>query len=643
MPWGTRHLWRGRQPAREGTLGDPDTGDGRSRSWRFRRFVLLVWDSVAWVLALVGGSLLRYEFELSQVDLLGLQRIIAVAILAQLVIGVALQVYRGRHCVGTMDDALNVCAAAGLAGACVFAFNAAVGSPLVPRSVPLIATLIALAIAVGARLVVRRCRERAARADRGSAQRVIVFGAGREGQQLIKSMLSDPDCGYLPVALLDDNPDLRRRRVSGVGVLGTRSDIAAVVAATGADMLVVAHRAADRELLREISAVAMEAGLGVKVLPPLAELLRPGVGIADLRDLDVADLLGRRPVEIDIAAIASYLADRRVLVTGAGGSIGSELCRQIHRFRPAELLMLDRDESALHGTQLSIYGTALLDSPDIILADIRDAGAIAQLFRQHRPDVVFHAAALKHLPLLEQYPEEAWKTNVIGTMNVLEAARRARVERFVNISTDKAANPSSVLGRSKRLGEMIISHVAAESAGTLLSVRFGNVLGSRGSVLTTFAEQLAGGSAITVTHPDVTRFFMTIPEAVQLVIYAAAIGARGQVLVLDMGAPVRIADVARQLMRIAGRSAQIVYTGLREGEKLHEEVFGSGEIDRRPIHPSISHVDVPGLDPADVVRRAAAVGVAEAMLDLAPGVADAEAPVRSAVGDGADRVWRQPA
>ena len=463
---------------------------------------------------------------------------------------------------------------------------------------PLIATFIALLLALGARLVVRLYRERVARPDGHSSQRVIIFGAGTDGQQLVRSMLSDPRSGYLPVALLDDDPDLRRRRVSGVAVRGSQDDVAAVAAATRADMLVVARREADAEIVRTLAAAAGQAGLGLKVLPPLTELLRPWVGHADLRDLDITDLLGRRPIDIDLDAIAGYLAGRRVLVTGAGGSIGSELCRQIHRFGPAELLMLDRDESALHGTQLSIHGTALLDSPDIILADIRDAETLNAIFKERRPHVVFHAAALKHLPLLEQYPDEAWKSNVVGTRTVLEAARLVDVERFVNISTDKAANPISVLGRSKRIGERLVAHVAAEAEGTFLSVRFGNVLGSRGSVLTTFAEQIAAGIPITVTHPDVTRFFMTIPEAVQLVDLRRGdrqarrgAGARHG----RAGAHRRRRPPADGHRRTERRRSST--PGCAQGEKLHEELFGDDEVDDRPIHPSISHVDVPAARP----------------------------------------------
>jgi FlaA1/EpsC-like NDP-sugar epimerase len=516
-----------------------------------------------------------------------------------------------------VDDAINVTITMAIVGIVVFGVDLLSPVPFIPRSVPLTATLTALVLAWGLRLVVRRYRERSSRPDNGSAQRVIIYGAGSDGQQLVRSMLSDPTSGYLPVALLDDDPGRQSRRVSGVAVRGTGASIATVASQTGAQLLIIAQRGADGSFVREVARAATDAGLRVKVLPPLIELLRPWVGISDLRDLDITDLLGRRPVDIDVSAIASYLSNRRVLVTGAGGSIGSELCRQISRFGPAELIMLDRDESALHATQLSIYGRALLDSSDVVLCDIRDSAAVTAVFADRRPDVVFHAAALKHLPMLEQYPTEAWKTNVLGTQNVVEAAQQTNVRSFVNISTDKAANPTSVLGRSKRIGEQLVAHAAFDGPGVFLSVRFGNVLGSRGSVLTTFAEQLAHGRPITITHPDVTRFFMTIPEAVQLVIYAAAIGKPGEALVLDMGAPVRIADVARQLMEIAGRSAEIVYTGLRPGEKLHEELFGDGEVDHRPIHPSISHVAVPMLNPMRANDQASALGPAEAMTALA--------------------------
>ena len=332
--------------------------------------------------------------------------------------------------------------------------------------------------------------------------------------------------------------------------------------------------------------------------------------IHSVRDLNVADLLGRRQFETDLAAIASYLAGRRVLVTGAGGSIGSELCRQIARHGPSELIMCDRDESALHAVQLSIHGRALLDSREVVLGDIRDQEFVNELFAVRRPQVVFHAAALKHLPILELYPGEAVKTNIWGTLTVLDAASANHAERFVNISTDKAANPISVLGYSKRIAEGLTAAAAAASPGTYLSVRFGNVLGSRGSVLTAFTAQIEAGKPLTVTHPDVTRYFMTVQEAVALVIQAAAIGQDGEALVLDMGEPIRIDAVARHLIDVSGVDLEIQYTGLRQGEKLHEDLFGLGEPDERRVHPQVSHVAVPavsgpdvrGLDPGGRIR-----------------------------------------
>ena len=320
------------------------------------------------------------------------------------------------------------------------------------------------------------------------------------------------------------------------------------------------------------------------VLPKLSDTLRaPQVQLSAMRNVNVQDLIGRRPVDTDVRAIAEYVTGKRVLVTGAGGSIGSELCRQLYKFGPSELIMLDRDESALHAVELSIYGTALLESPEIVLADIRDPESLNQVFVEHQPQVVFHAAALKHLTLLERYPNEALRSNVYGTLNVLRAAAANGVEHFVNVSTDKAANPTSALGHSKRLAEQLTAWFAHGSAeGKFLSVRFGNVLGSRGSVLDTFSAQIERGGPVTVTDPEVTRYFMTIPEACQLVIQAGAIGGRGEALVLDMGEPVKIVDVAERMIALSGKDIEVVFTGLRSGEKMHEELIGDGETGPAP-------------------------------------------------------------
>ena len=336
-------------------------------------------------------------------------------------------------------------------------------------------------------------------------------------------------------------------------------------------------------------------------MPPVTEILGGRIRLDDVRKVDIADVLGRHQVTTDLASIADYLTGRRVLITGAGGSIGSELARQVHKFGPAELIMLDRDESALHSVQLSIYGRGLLDTPDVVLADIRDAEALRPIFDEHKPEIVFHAAALKHLPLLEQYPDEGWKTNVLGTLNMLTLSREFGVQHFVNISTDKAADPTSVLGRTKRTAEQLTAWAAQNAEGNYMSVRFGNVLGSRGSMLHAFNSQIEGGGPITVTHPDITRFFMTIPEACELVIQAGAIGGPGEVLVLDMGTPIKILDVANRMVAQSGKTIEIVFTGLRPGEKMHEELFAEDERGTSTSHPLISQVAVPPLSPATVL------------------------------------------
>jgi dTDP-glucose 4,6-dehydratase len=338
------------------------------------------------------------------------------------------------------------------------------------------------------------------------------------------------------------------------------------------------------------------------------------VGVNDIRPVSESDLLGRRPADIDADSIAGYITGKRVLVTGAGGSIGSELCRQLARFEPAALLKLDRDESGLHGVQLSIHGRALLDGDDLLLADIRDRERIFEVFEQSQPDVVFHAAALKHLPLLEAAPQEGWKTNVVGTQNILDAAEHIGVTHFVNVSTDKAANPTSVLGYTKRLTERLTAQKGVEAPGTYVSVRFGNVLGSRGSVLPAFREQAQRGGPITVTHPDITRYFMLVEEAALLVVNAGAIGRDGEILVLDMGEPIKIVDVAQRFADQHHPPLEIVFTGLRPGEKLHEDLVAVDEHGECPFHSMITHIRA---EPIAVAEMTDATVTTELIRELA--------------------------
>ena len=562
---------------------------------------MLLGDLLSIYAGLLLGAAARYDGEVVRIHEGFLLLVVALSALVFVAVSGALRLHQGRYAVGSIDELtkLSLALAATVVVGCAVTLSSG-EERLLPISVPVIGAIFAFVLMLGVRLMVRWQREGALRPRDGEA--TLVFGAGEAGHQLILSMLGDPDSRYLPVGLLDDDPGKRHVRIKGVDMLGGRESIGVAAARTGAKVLVIALPSAESALVRDISRRARASGLTVKVLPKISELLSDRVGIRDVRDIHIADLLGRRQVETDLDEVAGYLRGRRVLITGAGGSIGSELCRQIAGYGPADLMMLDRDESALHAVQLSLHGQAWLDLPEVILADIRDGDALMKIFLERRPEVVFHAAALKHLNMLEQYPAEAWKTNVVGTTNVIEAAVAAGTVAFVNISTDKAADPVSVLGWTKRLGERLTATYARDTAGRFLSVRFGNVLGSRGAVLDTFTAQIARGGPLTVTHPDATRFFMTVQEAVQLVIQAGAIGSGGEVLVLDMGAPVRITDVAASLIELAESPINILFTGLHPGEKLHEDLFGHGEADVRPVHPLISHVPVPPLDAGELGR-----------------------------------------
>ncbi|WP_246858542.1 nucleoside-diphosphate sugar epimerase/dehydratase [Citricoccus sp. SGAir0253] len=569
---------------------------------RLARAVFWAVDMLSWVVMIPVAAWFRYEFEVQRMPVLGLLLIAIVTIALQSVLGIVTGVYRGRHPYGTFAEVRALTYVVVLVGALTSVLVFAVGTAWnVPRSVALIATPMALFCMLAARYVFRLSRERRL-GPRQDAARTIVYGAGYLGETVIRRMQTDADSTFRPVALLDDDPELSNLEIRGVRVLGGFDDIATVAECTAAEELVIAIGRADSSLVRRITDAAQDAGLRVRVLPLLENILAGHTKLSDLRDISIEDLIGRHPVDTEVESIADYIAGKRVLVTGAGGSIGAELCRQIAKYAPTELIMLDRDETGLQQAQLGVVGHGLLHTRDVVLADIREPEALERVFQERRPEVVYHAAALKHLPMLEQYPEEAWKTNVLGTLNVLRAARNADVATFINISTDKAANPTSVLGHSKRVAEKLTAWMGQETGRPYLSVRFGNVIGSRGSMLPTFRSLIEKGGPLTVTHPDVTRYFMTIPEACQLVVQAGAIGAPGEVLILDMGEPVRILDIAERMIEMSGKDIEITFTGLREGEKLHEELVGLGEGDERPFHPKISHALVSALSPDQMDR-----------------------------------------
>lgn len=565
--------------------------------WRggSRRVIRAVWDMASWVGAMILAVYLRFDLQPTAHSMyLALAMGLAMAFL-QLLVGVPLQLYRGRYRVASFDEVSGVAAAAFIVGAVSTAFLLVVQPFGLPRTAPMIATGFSLILMLAGRFVFRIYRRRAHLSSRGEA--TLIYGAGDAGEQLVRLIQADANSPYFPVGFIDDDPRKRLLRLSGVRVLGGLDDLEAALVKTEASILVVAIAGIDSAQLLALEGRCRRLGVVLRVIPTTTEIVGGAVKLGDISDVTEEDLLGRRPVRVDEKAIESMFKGKRVLVTGAGGSIGSEIARQVHRYEAAFVGMLDRDESALQVAQLSIDGKGLLSSEELLLADIRDSEAINELFTAIRPDIVFHAAALKHLPLLQRYPEEARKTNVVGTANVLRASIRAGVAVLVNISTDKAANPVSVLGHSKRLTERMTAGVTPPDGGRYVSVRFGNVLGSRGSVLNTFREQIRNGGPVTVTDPDVTRYFMTVTEAVHLVLQAAAIGKHGDTMILDMGEPVRIADVAAQMVAKSGRRIPIVYTGLRPAEKLDEELASA---DEKPIvneHPLISHVRVEPVAP----------------------------------------------
>jgi FlaA1/EpsC-like NDP-sugar epimerase len=552
---------------------------------------LVVIDVVVWLLAFPLAWAIARDIHGGRLDLDGDWKLLFFVVPAQLVFGALIGAYRGRWRVGAFADMCGVALSVTLVTVGTSAVNH-LGDPYVtPRSVPLIAGLLAIPTMLAPRAAYRLYRRYVLLRPAAEAERIVVFGAG-SGAALLMPSLLDGESPFRPVALLDDDPSKRHRRLEGVPVMGTRADIARVAQKRAATSVLIAIPSASRDTIRELVDIVEEAGLRALVLPRVSELYGR-LDAGDIRDVSESDLLGRQTVSTDLAAIARYVTGKRVLVTGAGGSIGSELARQLARYGPDTLVLLDRDESALHAVALSITGRALMSEETTVLCDIRDADAVREVFEHHRPEVVFHAAALKHVPMLQRFPAEALKTNVHGTRNVLEAAVATGTHRFVNISTDKAADPVNVLGTSKRVSERLTATVAEATGLPYVSVRFGNVLGSRGSMLETFRAQVARGGPLTVTDPTATRYFMMVEEAVALSIQAGAIGRPGEVLVLDMGEPVRIDDVARLMAARASRPIRVEYTGLRPGEKVHEVLFGDGEVDVRPYHPAISHVAVP--------------------------------------------------
>lgn len=423
-------------------------------------------------------------------------------------------------------------------------------------------------------------------------KRTLIIGAGSAGTMVVRQLLKRNDSELLPIAFIDDNRNKHHLDILGIPVIGSVSNITNIVSRLNIDHIIIAIPSLKKQELITIFQECAKTDAKTQILPRLEDLLVGNISVSKLRDVKVEDLLGRETVELDIEGISEHISNKVILVTGAGGSIGSEICRQIATFHPKKLILLGHGENSIYNIEMELKETYKQSIIDIIpvIADIQDIKTMYSVMDTYRPNVVYHAAAHKHVPLMEANPEEAVKNNIVGTMNAANASKWAKVETFVMISSDKAVKPTNVMGATKRLAEMVIQHMNRDCETKFVAVRFGNVLGSRGSVVPLFKKQIEKGGPVTVTHPEMTRYFMTIPEASRLVLQAGALANWGQIFVLDMGEPVKIVDLAKNLIRLSGFTVDdigIQYSGIRPGEKLFEELLDYNEIHEEQIYPNI--------------------------------------------------------
>jgi len=551
-------------------------------------FVKLLLDVSIAGLSAWSAFVLRLDFPVLRYYRQGMALYIVLAVLVKMSANFFFGLYRQSWNSIGIRDLLGLGRAVA-AATCVLFFSVLFfsGGYRIPRSIPLIDALLTFLLWGGARLTVRLVLEDyirpVGRKSAGEKKRVLIIGAGDAGTMIAREMLRHPEARMTPVAFLDDDPGKKGLTFVGSPVLGSVERLPDAVRKFGIDEILIAIPSAQGDVIRAIVDRAAKLNVPARIIPGIWEVLSGRVSISSIRDVEVEDLLNREPVRLELDEIAGYVRGRTVLVTGAGGSIGSEIVRQLIPFAPARLVLLGRGENSLFQIEQELCAEHLCLPFTTVVADVRNRERLARVFERFHPQVVFHAAAHKHVPLMEENPEEAILNNVFGTANLAELALEHAVEVFVNISTDKAVNPTSIMGASKRVAEMIVRSTSARAGEgrAFVSVRFGNVLGSRGSVIPTFKEQIRRGGPVTVTHPDMTRYFMTIPEAAQLVLQAGGMKHNGAVFVLDMGEPVKITDLAEDLIRLSGfepgNDIEITYTGIRPGEKLFEELLTAEE------------------------------------------------------------------
>ena len=575
--------------------------------------IVAIVEAALVVVANYDAFLLRFEGAIPASQRAYFSETIALLVLVRMLTFVLFRLFAGLWQYTGASDLFRIVAAV-LSSSVVFGILVRWGLGHVgySRSIMVIDAVLLIVLLAGLRISKRLLLQLAR--PRGD-KRVLIVGAGDAGEMIAREMQYEP-CGYEPIGFIDDDRAKIGQRIHGVEVLGTRADLERIVAKLHPHEVLVAMPSVDAAVKRALLESLRPFRVPITTLPGLADILDGRVAVRQIRELTIEDLLSRDPIELTIEPVRQVIAGRHVMVTGAGGSIGSELSRQICALAPASLVLLDRYENGLYEVSKDLsdrFGSAALRP---VIGDITDARRIQQVLEAHRPDVIFHAAAHKHVPLMEHNPCEAIKNNVVGTATIAEAAARAGVERFIMISTDKAVNPSSVMGATKRIDELMLQLLSGRSATRFCTVRFGNVLGSNGSVVPRFLEQIKAGGPVTVTHPDMRRYFMLIPEAAQLVLHAAALGERGMIYVLDMGEQIALVEMARNMIRLAGfvpdEEIPILFAGLRPGEKLFEELVGSGESAEPSTVPKILRIrnasdgDLRTLESevAELVRRA---------------------------------------
>jgi FlaA1/EpsC-like NDP-sugar epimerase len=574
--------------------GNPDPVPVKEHPvFRYRYVLKLVLHGFIFVSAYLGAYLLRFEFEIPRAYVSMIRETIPVVLLSKAVGFFAFGLFYGWWRYVTIRDVLPVAAGCTL-GSFLFWGIVSLFQPhiFVPRSVYLIDWGLTLMAVLGARYFIRFGRETFGRRRSGADRRVLVVGAGAAGQMIVREIRENPSLGMVEIGFVDDDREKRHARIDGVPVLGGHEDIPKLCEECRIDEIVIAIPSAAPSRLRHILGHCHGAKARARILPGVGDLIDGKVSVRALRDMDLEDLLGRDPVELDTALLSRRITGHTVMVTGAAGSIGSELCRQIARLSPARLVMFEVAESPLFDLEMEMREKFPTLNVVPMIGDVRDRARVEETVRGYRPSVVYHAAAYKHVPMMEMHPVEAVKTNVLGTRIVAEAAAKFGVERFVLVSTDKAVRPMNVMGATKRLAELVIHNMNGAGRKTVfVAVRFGNVLGSAGSVIPIFRRQLETTGRLTVTHAEASRYFMLVSEAAGLILQAGAMGEGGEVFVLEMGEPLKIVDLAENLIRLSGKElgvdAEIVFTGLRPGEKLHEELIVEGEDVTRTSHPKV--------------------------------------------------------